>query len=96
MFRPLSVEIDDLPGLLPFKYARTEYQVFTHPSYFARPTTFFEDPPNDPSPDNEVFKYIGESVLSMAVGLLTKKIYRACARPYFIKSRLSSSAPHCS
>lgn len=28
-------------------------QVFTHRSYFARPTHVFEDPPDDPAPDNE-------------------------------------------
>lgn len=30
-------------------------QVFTHRSYFARPTHIFEDHPDDPSPDNEKF-----------------------------------------
>ena len=70
---------------MPFKYARTEDQVFTHHSYIARPTTLFEDPPDDPSPDNEVLEYIGDSVLSMAVGLLTKRTYRTCACPYFIE-----------
>jgi ribonuclease-3 len=29
-------------------------QVFTHRSYFARPTHIFEDPPDDLSPDNEM------------------------------------------
>jgi hypothetical protein len=83
MLRPPSVEIDGLPRLIPFKYASTEDQVFTHRSYLARPTTDSEDPPNDPVPDNEVLEYIGDSVLSLAVGCLTKEIYRACARPCF-------------
>lgn len=73
---------------MPFKYGMTEDQVFTHRSYFARPATHFEDPPHDPSPDNEVLEYIGDSVLRMAVGLLTKRAYRACACPYFIESRI--------
>lgn len=29
--------------------------MFTHRSYFARPTHIFEDHPDDPSPDNEKF-----------------------------------------
>jgi len=82
ILRPPSVDIDGLPRLIPFKYATTEDQVFTHRSYFARCTTVFEDPPNDPAPDNEMLEYIGDSVLSMAVGLLTKKTYRTYARPY--------------
>lgn len=83
MLRPPSVEVDGLPRLIPFKYTMTEDQVFTHRSYFARPSTVFEDPSNDPTPDNELLKYIGDSVLRMAVGLLTKKLYRACTRLYF-------------
>jgi dsRNA-specific ribonuclease len=81
MLRPPSVEVDGLPRLITFKYPRTEDQVFTHRSYFSRRKTVFEDPSNDPAPDNEVLQYIGDSVLSMAVGLLTKKTYRTYARP---------------
>ena len=29
-------------------------QVFTHRSFYARPTHVFEDMPDDPSPDNEM------------------------------------------
>jgi len=73
ILRPPSVDVDGLPRLIPFKYATTEDQVFTHRSYFARCTTVFEDPPNNPAPDNEMLEYIGDSVLSMAIGLLTKR-----------------------
>lgn len=65
--------------------------MFTHRPYFTRPSTVFEYPLNDPAANNEVFEYIGDSVLSLAVGLLTKKIYRACARPYVLFSGLSHS-----
>jgi dsRNA-specific ribonuclease len=34
-------------------------QVFTHRSYYARPTQIFEDPPDDPSPDNELYVSFG-------------------------------------
>lgn len=92
MLSPPSVDIDGLPRLIPFKYPKTEEQVFTHRSYFARPTAVFEDPPSDPAPDNEVLEYVGDSVLSLAVVTLTKKTYRTCALPYFFKSPSSS---HC-
>ena len=85
MLRPPSVDIDRLPRLLPFKYPKTEDQVFTHRSYFARPTAVLEDPPNDPAPDNEVLEYIGGSVLSLAVVTLAKKLYRTCACSYFFQ-----------
>lgn len=92
MLSPPSVDIDGLPRLIPFKYPKTEEQVFTHRSFFARPTAVFEDPPSDPAPDNEVLEYVGDSVLSLAVVTLTKKTYRTCALPYFFKSPSSS---HC-
>ena len=85
MRSPPSVDINGLPRLIPFKYPKTEDQVFTHRSYFARPTAVFEDPPNDPAPDNEVLEYIGDSVLSLAVVTLAKKLYRTCARSYFFQ-----------
>lgn len=74
------MDIDGLPRLIPLKYGKTEDQVFTHRSYFARPTAVFEDPPNDLAPDNEVLEYIGDSVLSLAVVTLAKTLYRTCAR----------------
>jgi len=85
MLSPPSVDIDGLPRLLPFKYPKTEDQVFTHRSYFARPTAVFEDPPGDPAPDNEVLEYIGDSVLSLAVVTLAKSMYRTSARSSFFQ-----------
>lgn len=94
MLSPPSIEINGLPRLMPFKYQKTEDQVFTHRSYFARPTAVFEDPPNDPAPDNEVLEYVGDSVLSLAVATLSKKTYRTCPRLYFSQSPSSSPLPH--
>jgi len=94
MLRPPLVEIDGLPRLMPFKYTRTGDQVFTHRSFFARPTAVFEDPPNDPAPDNEVLEYVGDSVLSLAVATLTKKTYRMCPPLDFLHSPSSSLPPH--
>ena len=94
MLSPPSVELDGLPRLIPFKYAKTEDQVFTHRSYFARPTAVFEDPPSDPAPDNEVLEYVGDSVLSLAVATLTKKTYRTYPCLYFPISLSSSPHPH--
>lgn len=95
MLSPPSVEIDGLPRLLPFKYTRTEERVFTHRSYFARPTAVFEDPPNDTAPDNEVLEYIGDSVLSLAVVTLAKQMYRTCPRFHFFQASviLTTASP---
>lgn len=38
-------------------------QVFTHRSFFARPTHVFEDMPDDPSPDNEMLVH-SDTVMS--------------------------------
>ncbi|KAG9218705.1 hypothetical protein CCMSSC00406_0001181 [Pleurotus cornucopiae] len=42
-------------------------QVFTHRSYYARPTHIFEDQPNDLSPDNEKLEHLGDTVLALVV-----------------------------
>jgi len=49
--------------------------VFTHRSYFARPTHIFEDHPNDPSPDNEKYEHLGDTVLGLAVTSLMLEMY---------------------
>ncbi|KAF8806217.1 ribonuclease III [Phlegmacium glaucopus] len=48
-------------------------QVFTHRSYYARQTHVFEDLPNDPSPDNEKYEHLGDTVLGMTVTHLLMK-----------------------
>lgn len=67
--------LDGLPILLPLESEENRNQVFTHRSFYGRPTSLFEDPPNDPSPDNEFLEYIGDSILNMCSALLLKKMY---------------------
>ncbi|KAF8214094.1 ribonuclease III domain-containing protein [Mycena galopus ATCC 62051] len=50
-------------------------QVFTHRSYYARSAHVFEDHPNDPSPDNEKFEHLGDSVLGLIVTSLVSEMY---------------------
>ncbi|KAH7931159.1 ribonuclease III [Leucogyrophana mollusca] len=50
-------------------------QVFTHRSYFARPNHIFEDHPDDPSPDNEKFEHLGDTVLGLVVTGLLLEMY---------------------
>ena len=44
-----------LPPLPEILSEQLRLQVFTHRSFFARPTHVFEDMPDDPSPDNEMY-----------------------------------------
>ncbi|KAJ7462111.1 ribonuclease III domain-containing protein [Mycena latifolia] len=50
-------------------------RVFTHRSYFARPTNVFEDRSDDPSPDNEKFEHLGDTVLGLVVTSLILQMY---------------------
>ena len=43
-----------LPPLPEIHSDQLRLQVFTHRSFYARPTHVFEDMPDDPSPDNEM------------------------------------------
>jgi ribonuclease-3 len=61
--------------LPPLKEGKTRNQVFTHRSYFARPTTLFEDRADDPSPDNEALEHLGDSVLNLCVTILIREKY---------------------
>ncbi|KAI0700620.1 ribonuclease III domain-containing protein [Cytidiella melzeri] len=65
----------DLPPLPKIKSDELRKQVFTHRSYFARPTHVFEDSPYDPSPDNEMLEHLGDAVLSMVVTGLLREVY---------------------
>jgi len=61
---------------LPVIHSREiELQVFTHRSFFARPTHIFEDHPDDPSPDNEKFEHSGDAVLGLSVTSLLMQMY---------------------
>ncbi|KAH9855085.1 ribonuclease III [Lenzites betulinus] len=73
---PIQPEFED--GLPPLPEIRSEalrLQVFTHRSFFARPTHVFEDMPDDPSPDNESLEHLGDSVLSLVVTGLLRDVY---------------------
>ncbi|KAJ7637200.1 ribonuclease III domain-containing protein [Mycena rosella] len=50
-------------------------RVFTHRSYYARPTNVFEDRSDDPSPDNEKFEHLGDVVLGLLVTSLVLEMY---------------------
>ena len=45
---------EDLPPLPRIIDDELRRRVFTHRSFYARPTHIFEDPDDDPSPDNEM------------------------------------------
>ena len=49
-----NIALGDLPPLPAIHNEALRTQVFTHRSYYARPTHIFEDPLDDPSPDNEM------------------------------------------
>ncbi|KAJ6615642.1 ribonuclease III domain-containing protein [Mycena sp. CBHHK59/15] len=63
------------PPLPHIERADVRLQVFTHRSYFARPTHIFEDRPDDPSPDNEKFEHLGDAVLGLVVTKLMLDMY---------------------
>ncbi|KAL4076268.1 ribonuclease III domain-containing protein [Scleroderma citrinum] len=66
---------DPFPALPSLRSERIELQVFTHRSYFARPGHVFEDHPNDPSPDNEKFEHLGDTVLNLIVTCIIFESY---------------------
>lgn len=63
------------PALPQIGNAQIRLRVFTHRSYFARPTNVFEDRADDPSPDNEKFEHLGDSVLGVVVTSLLHEMY---------------------
>lgn len=80
--RPPAGEVAKIPRLFDFKYVKTRTQVFTHRSFYARPTAVFEDPPDDIAPDNEVLEFVGDSVLSLAVATFVRETYREFFGPF--------------
>ena len=62
-----NIEPADLPPLPEIRADALRQQVFTHRSYFARPTHVFEDTPDDPSPDNEWWVSLSSVSLSAAL-----------------------------
>ncbi|CDO73797.1 hypothetical protein BN946_scf185015.g126 [Trametes cinnabarina] len=73
---PLRPELPDgLPPLPEIQSEALRLQVFTHRSFYARPTHVFEDMPDDPSPDNESLEHLGDTVLSLVVTGLMREVY---------------------
>ncbi|KAF9266277.1 ribonuclease III [Marasmius fiardii PR-910] len=64
-----------LPPLPKIRSRDTERKVFTHRSYYGRPNHVFEDQPDNPSPDNEKFEHLGDSVLSLVVTELLLEMF---------------------
>ncbi|KAF6761927.1 ribonuclease III domain-containing protein [Ephemerocybe angulata] len=71
-FGPNSVYLPPLPVI---RDPRIGEQVFTHRSVAARLTHVFEDLPDDPSPDNEKFEHLGDSVLGLVVTNLMFELF---------------------
>ncbi|KAG6856785.1 hypothetical protein H0H87_000753 [Tephrocybe sp. NHM501043] len=65
----------DFPPLPSIHSRDIEQKVYTHRSYYARPTHVFEDHPSDPSPDNEKFEHLGDAVLGLCVTNLLMQMY---------------------
>lgn len=66
---------DPFPSLPSLRSDSIRLQVFTHRSYFARPGHVFEDHPDDPSPDNEKFEHLGDTVLNLIVTCIILENY---------------------
>ncbi|CAL1700256.1 unnamed protein product [Somion occarium] len=66
---------EDLPVLPEIRDPDLKRRVFTHRSFYARPTHIFEDVPEDPSPDNEMLEHLGDSVLSLVVTGFLREVY---------------------
>ncbi|KAL0580533.1 hypothetical protein V5O48_001520 [Marasmius crinis-equi] len=75
---PAALKLSDdapLPPLPKFRSKDIERKVFTHRSYYGRPNHVFEDQPDSPSPDNEKFEHLGDSVLSLVVTEMLLEMY---------------------
>ncbi|RDX53832.1 ribonuclease III [Lentinus brumalis] len=73
---PLKPDFPDgLPPLPEIHSEQLRIQVFTHRSFYARPTHVFEDMPDDPSPDNEMLEHLGDTVLSLVVTSLVRELF---------------------
>ncbi|KIK96400.1 hypothetical protein PAXRUDRAFT_825965 [Paxillus rubicundulus Ve08.2h10] len=73
--RPNFTEEHPFPPLPPIYDEQIRTQMITHRSFYARPNHVFEDHPDDPSPDNERFEHLGDSVLGLVVTGLLIEMY---------------------
>ncbi|KAI6135130.1 ribonuclease III [Pisolithus thermaeus] len=67
VLHPVFDDSNPFPALPSIHSKDIECQVFTHRSYHGRPNHVFEDQPDDPSPDNEKYEHLGDTVLSLVV-----------------------------
>ncbi|KAI1796132.1 ribonuclease III [Ganoderma leucocontextum] len=73
---PIKPEFPNgMPPLPEILSEQLRLQVFTHRSFFARPTHVFEDMPDDPSPDNEMLEHLGDTVLNLVVTGLLRDVF---------------------
>ncbi|KAF7352356.1 Phosphoadenosine phosphosulfate reductase [Mycena venus] len=76
LHRPdFGVNACQFPPLPTIQREDIRLRVFTHRSYYARSAHVFEDRPDDPSPDNEKFEHLGDSVLGFVVTSLVSDMY---------------------
>ncbi|KAJ7368853.1 ribonuclease III domain-containing protein [Mycena albidolilacea] len=71
----LQPDFGRLPPLPVIQGEDIRQRVFTHRSYYARSAHAFEDRADDPSPDNEKFEHLGDSVLGLVVTSLVAEMY---------------------
>ncbi|KAG1752427.1 ribonuclease III domain-containing protein [Suillus paluster] len=75
ILRPTFDEGNPIPPLPDITTESILTQVFTHRSYFGRPNHVFEDHHLDPSPDNEKYEHLGDTVLGLVVTNLLLEMY---------------------
>ncbi|KAH7887466.1 ribonuclease III [Phlebopus sp. FC_14] len=75
ILHPKFTTENPFPALPPINDEHIETRVFTHRSYFARPNHVFEDDLDDPSPDNEKYEHLGDTVLGLVVTNLLLEVY---------------------
>ncbi|TDL29361.1 ribonuclease III [Rickenella mellea] len=76
MVLSINLSPEGFPPLPHIRSDDTRRQVYTHRSFYARPKDVFEDPPDDPAPDNETLEHLGDSVLGLSVTGLIRQTYR--------------------
>jgi len=64
-----------LPKLPDIKDSTISDRVFTHRSLHMRPNNLFQDPEDDPSPDNERLEFLGDATLGLVTATLLETAY---------------------